>query len=98
MITKTKKSKARASLTKSMVSGNAMPGRAGFDGTEIENVQYFLRGLNQISLALNALGYTAEGDALIQVKLELQQRIFGTPEPSYAAPSPAACIVYGFPP
>jgi hypothetical protein len=46
---------------------------------EAENVQYFLRALNQISLALHELGYVQEGAALAQVRVDLHQRIFRSP-------------------
>ena len=47
---------------------------------EVENVEYFLKALTQISLALDALGYAAEGEALAQVKADLRERIFLIPE------------------
>jgi hypothetical protein len=53
---------------------------ASLDRNETENVQYFLKALNQISLVLHALGYMAEGEALAQVRSDLHHRIFWSPE------------------
>jgi hypothetical protein len=53
---------------------------SGSNKAEVENVEYFLKALSQISLALNAMGYTAEGEALAQVKADLRKRIFSIPE------------------
>jgi len=47
---------------------------------QVENVEYFLRALNQIAQALRDLGYSAEGEALAQVKADLHQRLFWTTE------------------
>ena len=50
------------------------------DKGETENVQYFLKALNQISLALHALGYVVEGEALARVKIDLHHRVLLLPE------------------
>jgi len=46
------------------------------DNIKVANVRYFLTLLNQISRALRALGYPAEGQVLAQVKTDLEYRIF----------------------
>jgi hypothetical protein len=48
------------------------------DAEDIEaaNVRYFLHALNQMSLALQALGYVKEGAALVKVKADLKNRLF----------------------
>ena len=43
---------------------------------ETANIRYFLHALNQMSLALHALGYAREGAALVKVKAELNNRLF----------------------
>jgi hypothetical protein len=81
MMAKSKKSKAETAAPKT--GRCSTPGlHSAFDRAEVENVQYFLRALNQISLALNALGYAAEAEMLAQVKMELHQNIFGARQPS----------------
>ena len=45
-------------------------------GSEAANVRYFLHALNQMSLALHALGYATEGVALAKVKVDLNDRLF----------------------
>lgn len=44
--------------------------------TEAANVRYFLHALNQIALALHALGYAKEGSALMRAKVDLNNRLF----------------------
>jgi hypothetical protein len=74
------KTKAKRQPDRTQVKINDT-GSAGpdLDQIEVENVQYFLRALRQISLALHELGYMQEGAALAQVKVDLHQRIFGSP-------------------
>ena len=43
---------------------------------ETANIRYFLHVLNQMSLALHALGYAREGAALVKVRTELNNRLF----------------------
>jgi len=50
------------------------------DNTKAANVKYFLTLLNQISRALHALGYSAEGLVLARVKADLEYRVFSAPE------------------
>jgi hypothetical protein len=77
MITKTKaKRQPDRTRVKIKDAGSAGP---DLNQVEVENVQYFLRALSQISFALHELGYTQEGAALAQVKVDLHQRTFGSP-------------------
>lgn len=69
----------RRARSKAAKHGGKPPSIA-LDGAEAENVKYFLRALDQISLALHALGYTAQGQTLAQVKFDLHQRIFSSSE------------------
>jgi hypothetical protein len=59
------------------VGGRAGP-RARRDAREAEaaEVRYFLHALHQMSLALHALGYAAEGAALVKVNVDLNSRLF----------------------
>ena len=80
MITKSKV-KVRAHRKRAVdLSPRGIGSTSSSDQAETENVEYFLRALNQISLALHALGYIAEGEALAHVKVDLRQRIFSSPE------------------
>jgi len=50
------------------------PGDA--EDVEAANVRYLLHALNQMSLALQALGYVREGAAPVDVRTDLKNRLF----------------------
>ena len=77
-----KKRSEKASKTQGQRGRRPAPGSivSGPDQNETENVQYFLKALNQTSLALQALGYMAEGEMLARVRDDLHNRIFWSPE------------------
>ena len=70
------KAKGRSDDTGPARKGSSHRATSPADRGEKE-VRYFLQLLGQVSLALQRLGYPAEGVALAQVENDLEHRIFG---------------------